>query len=74
MTAEQKQTAPMTGPADLSAEEATRLQHVCKRAYRALDLSGYARLDLRIDATGRAYVLEANPKVEEARNQVAVAE
>ena len=26
-----------------------RIQHVCKRAYRALELSGYARIDLRLD-------------------------
>jgi D-alanine-D-alanine ligase len=57
----QKKYGVMTGPADLSPEEAARLQHLCKRAYRTLDLSGYARLDLRMDATGRAYMLEANP-------------
>ena len=57
----QKKYGVMTGPADLPPEHALRLQHLCKRAYRALDLSGYARLDLRMDATGRAFVLEANP-------------
>jgi hypothetical protein len=34
---------------------------MAKRAYRALDLNGYARIDLRLDEQGRAYVLEANP-------------
>ena len=29
-----------------------RIQHVCKRAFRALELSGYARIDLRLDAAG----------------------
>jgi D-alanine-D-alanine ligase len=29
--------------------------------YRLLNLSGYARLDLRLSADGRVYVLEANP-------------
>jgi D-alanine-D-alanine ligase len=38
-----------------------RIRHVAKRAYRALDLSGYARVDLRLDATGEVYVIEANP-------------
>jgi D-alanine-D-alanine ligase len=33
----------------------------CARAYRALFLSGYARIDLRLAADGRAYMLEANP-------------
>ncbi len=34
---------------------------ICKRVYRALDLSGYARMDLRMSADGGVYVLEANP-------------
>lgn len=38
-----------------------RIQHLCKRVYRTLGLSGYARLDLRLDAEGKPYVLEANP-------------
>lgn len=33
----------------------------CLRTYRALFLTGYARIDLRLGADGRAYVLEANP-------------
>lgn len=41
-----------------TAEHAARL---CKRVYRALRLSGYARIDLRLDPDGRLYVLEANP-------------
>ncbi len=44
-------------------DEATarRIQHVSKRVYRALDLSGYARVDLRMDESGKAFVIEANP-------------
>jgi len=34
---------------------------LCKRVYRALNLTGYARIDLRMRDDGRAYVLEANP-------------
>lgn len=33
---------------------------LAKRVYRVLDMSGYARLDLRLDAEGHIYVLEAN--------------
>jgi len=51
----------MTGPADLPAEITRRVQHLAKRVFRTLDLSGYARIDLRLDADGRLYVLEANP-------------
>ncbi len=50
-----------TGPADLPADLTRRIQHICKRVFRTLDLSGYARIDLRLDAEGRVHVLEANP-------------
>ena len=50
-----------TGPADLPSDTVLRLQHIARRVYRTLSLSGYARIDLRLDAEGRAYVLEANP-------------
>jgi len=40
---------------------AAHVHHVCKRVYRTLGLSGYARIDLRMDDEGRVYVLEANP-------------
>jgi D-alanine-D-alanine ligase len=33
----------------------------CIRTFRALYLTGYARIDLRLAEDGRAYVLEANP-------------
>jgi D-alanine-D-alanine ligase len=38
-----------------------RIRHICRRVYRVLELSGYARIDLRLDAEGRVFVLEANP-------------
>jgi D-alanine-D-alanine ligase len=44
-------------PADVTAE----IQHVCKRAYRALSFSGYARIDMRLAADGKVYLLECNP-------------
>lgn len=40
---------------------AEKIQHLAKRVYRALGLSGYARMDLRLDPEGKVYVLEANP-------------
>jgi D-alanine-D-alanine ligase len=39
------------------AEQIARLS---RRVYRCLDLSGFARLDLRLDAEGRAHVIEVN--------------
>ncbi|MCA9319376.1 MAG: ATP-grasp domain-containing protein [Planctomycetes bacterium] len=51
-----------TGPArELPAGLNDRIAHTCKRAFRALGLSGYARMDLRLGADGRFYILEANP-------------
>lgn len=43
---------------------AQRIERVCKRAYRILNLSGYARMDLRLTEDGRVYLLEANPNPE----------
>jgi D-alanine-D-alanine ligase len=51
----------MTDAAELQADFARHVQHLAKRVYRALDLNGYARIDLRLGDDGRAYVLEANP-------------
>lgn len=38
-----------------------RLPKLCKRIYRTLGLSGYARLDFRMRDDGKMYLLEANP-------------
>ncbi len=37
-----------------------RIAQLCKRVYRALNMSGYARMDLRLRDDGRVFVLEAN--------------
>ncbi len=59
-----------SGPAkDLPDAVGDRIQHTCKRAYRALELSGYARIDLRLDNDGRVWVLEANPNPQIARGE-----
>ena len=57
----QKKHGIMTDRAKLDAPTIERMQRMAKRAYRALDLSGYARIDVRMDEDGRLYVLEANP-------------
>ena len=57
----QKKHGIMTDRARLDPLLAEQVQRIAKRAYRALDLSGYARVDFRMDAQGRTYVLEANP-------------
>ncbi|MCH5373404.1 MAG: D-alanine--D-alanine ligase, partial [Planctomycetes bacterium] len=45
---------------DLPPPVAARIASISKRVYHALNLSGYARMDLRMDAQGRLFVLEAN--------------
>jgi D-alanine-D-alanine ligase len=46
--------------ARLSVTQRQRIEALAKRVYRALSLSGYARIDLRMDADDNVYVLEAN--------------
>ena len=66
----QKKYGIDSGPAkDLVEGKAEELQHICKRAYRALELSGYARIDLRLDDAGNAWVLEANPNPQIAKGE-----
>jgi D-alanine-D-alanine ligase len=57
----QKKHGIMTDVATLDAATTDRIQRIARRAYRALDLNGYARIDVRMDNEGRAFVLEANP-------------
>lgn len=54
---------------DVPEDHCQRIQHLCRRVYRALELSGYARIDLRMDKDGKAYVLEANPNPQIARGE-----
>ncbi|MSO45686.1 MAG: D-alanine--D-alanine ligase [Acidobacteria bacterium] len=59
-----------SGPAkDLPEAVGERIQHICKRAYRALELSAYARIDLRLDERGTVWVLEANPNPQIAKGE-----
>lgn len=37
-----------------------KITHICKTAYRALNLNSYARFDLRVTPNGHIYILEAN--------------
>jgi D-alanine-D-alanine ligase len=58
----QEQIGLSTGPArDLPGPAAEQLPRLAKRVYRALQLSGYARLDFRVRDDGEVFLLEANP-------------
>jgi D-alanine-D-alanine ligase len=66
----QKKYGIDSGPAaELPLALGEKIQHLCKRAYRALELSGYARIDLRLDDQENVWVLEANPNPQIARGE-----
>lgn len=51
-----------SGPArDISQATQKKIETMVRRIYRHLGLSGYARIDFRMDKLGQVYVLEANP-------------
>src|SRR6266567_714075 len=55
----QERAGIVDGPAeDLAPEVYARIQRTAKRAYRALDLDGYARIDFRLSADGTPYFIE----------------
>lgn len=45
---------------NLSPQLERQISRICKKVYKALDMSGFARMDLRMRDDGRVYVLEAN--------------
>jgi D-alanine-D-alanine ligase len=50
-----------TGPApDLTEDQVAKIRRICKRVYRALNMSGYGRIDMRMNAQGQVFVIEAN--------------
>jgi D-alanine-D-alanine ligase len=57
----QKKHGIATNKAANLAELEVAISKMAKRVYRAVELTGYARVDLRMDTEGRIYVLEANP-------------
>jgi D-alanine-D-alanine ligase len=46
---------------DLPSGAAERIARLCKRVYKLLNITGYARMDLRMTEEGRVYIIEANP-------------
>jgi len=49
-----------TCPAEITDEMALKLQELAEKAYKALRLSNYARVDFMMDKEGNFYCLEAN--------------
>jgi len=48
-------------PAAISDELRAHIERTTKRIYRVLGMSGYGRIDFRLDEHGHLYFLEANP-------------
>ncbi len=65
----QKKVGLVTKPADLPPELQRKIEHLSKRIYRHLSLSGYARMDYRLTNDGEFYLLEANPNPQIAKNE-----
>ena len=65
----QRKIGLKTGPAQLEPKLASDLERLSKRIYRLLGLSGYARLDYRLNKFGTFYLLEANPNPQIARDE-----
>ncbi|HKJ24343.1 MAG TPA: D-alanine--D-alanine ligase [Myxococcota bacterium] len=60
----QKRIGVASGPAILEPAVAARVAEIGRATYRALGLSGYARLDLRLSPDGAVHVIEANPNAD----------
>jgi D-alanine-D-alanine ligase len=66
----QKRLGVKTGPArNLPVELERRLLRLSRRIYRALGLSGFARVDFRVTPAGEIRVLEANPNPDLSRDE-----
>jgi D-alanine-D-alanine ligase len=46
---------------DLDEETVTRLSEIAVKAYRAVKLRDYGRIDMRMSSNGEVFVIEANP-------------
>ena len=53
----------------LSDEREAQLGHLAKRIYRALHMSGFARMDFRMRDDGRVFLLEANVNPDLSREE-----
>jgi D-alanine-D-alanine ligase len=60
----QKEMGVRTDFVELEPVLARELARTAKRAYKSLRLSGYGRMDFRLDEEGRSYLLEANPNAD----------
>lgn len=57
----------LADPLPAGVEE--KIIETCKKAYRVLNLDGYARFDLRLTSGGEVYIIEANANPELAKGE-----
>lgn len=58
----QKKIGLRTGPAQgLDEKKVEEIRRTARRIHKALGLSGYVRIDMRMDTDGKVWILEANP-------------
>jgi len=50
-----------TQEAKLDSILENKITKICKKVYQVLNLTGYARIDMRVSSDGKIYILEANP-------------
>jgi D-alanine-D-alanine ligase len=55
------QKTPPVCPAHVEEEEREKLQFLAVSAFKVMGCRDYARVDFRMDAEGRVYILEVNP-------------
>lgn len=65
----QKKVGLVTQPAVIEEQTRKEFERLSKRVYRILGLSGYARIDYRLTAEGRIYLLEVNPNPQIAHQE-----
>jgi D-alanine-D-alanine ligase len=57
------------GFAEMDSKLQKQVGKVCRKAYRTLQLQGYARIDLRLTSAGEIVILEANPNPDITRGE-----
>ncbi|MDB5313531.1 MAG: ddl 2 [Gemmataceae bacterium] len=61
MDSDEYKLSPLRSPVEIPAADFARLEVIARRSFRELQCRDYARIDVRMAADGKFYVLEVNP-------------